>query len=88
MAKRSTLVCTNFVCKNKHLNIVLSLISIIWIWRGVWSLTDMLLFEIGDFDMVHFFGYLIPLLAAFAYLYFNDYELAEISHETNTDYRQ
>ncbi|HMP67390.1 MAG TPA: hypothetical protein PKA60_01415 [Candidatus Paceibacterota bacterium] len=67
-----------FVNRNKNLNLVLSGISLIYIWRGVWSLTDMFTFE--GFDQTKFWSYLLPLIFAFSYIYFNDYKFKELIH--------
>ncbi|HMO79065.1 MAG TPA: hypothetical protein PJ997_01615 [Candidatus Paceibacterota bacterium] len=67
-----------FIKKYKNLNLILSGISLIYIWRGVWSLTDM--FTFGEYDPAHFWSYLIPLVLSFTYIYINDYKLKELIH--------
>jgi hypothetical protein len=67
-------------CLKKHpnLNLFLAGISLVYIWRGVWSLTDM--FTFGTFIPSHFWSYLIPMVLSFAFVYINDYKLTELIH--------
>jgi len=67
-----------FLKRNRNLNLTLSTISLVLIWRGVWSLTD--LFLIYEFNFENFWGYLIPTIIGFAYIYLNDLKLSEFSH--------
>ncbi len=69
----------NFVRANRNLNLILSGISLVYIWRGVWSLTDM--FTYGEYVEAEFWSYLIPMIIAFAYIYFNDYKFDELVHK-------
>jgi len=71
-----------FLKRNRNLNLTLSTIALVLIWRGVWSLTD--LFLIYEFDINQFWSYLIPTLIGFAYLYLNDLKLTELSHPNET----
>ena len=68
----------SFLRKHPNFNLVLAGISLVYIWRGVWSLTDM--FTFGKFDPVHFWSYLIPMVLAFTYIYINDYKFTEMIH--------
>ncbi len=69
----------SLVRKNKNLNLILSGISLVYIWRGVWSLTDM--FTYGEYSSPEFWSYLIPMIISFAYIYFNDYKFDELVHK-------
>ncbi|HRY30802.1 MAG TPA: hypothetical protein P5328_00175 [Candidatus Paceibacterota bacterium] len=68
----------SFLRLHPNLDLILSGISLVYIWRGVWSLTDM--FTFGTFQRGAFWSYLIPLVIAFAYIYLNDYRLKELIH--------
>jgi len=63
-----------------NLDSILSVICLVLIWRGVWHLTDIFIF-LEDTDK--FYGYLIPMLLGFAYLYLNDFKLTELEHGGN-----
>ncbi len=67
-----------FLKKHPNLNLILAGIALIYIWRGVWSLTDM--FTFGTFDIKHFWSYLIPMVLSFVYVYINDYKFTELIH--------
>ncbi|MEY2641223.1 MAG: hypothetical protein RL150_616 [Candidatus Parcubacteria bacterium] len=84
MAKKK-FVCTNIVCKNPNLNLILSLIAVVWLWRGIWGLTDAVVFASTPFDLEHLLGYGVPILIGIAYLYFNDYSISELTHGTPND---
>ena len=68
----------SFLKKHPNLNLILAGISLVYIWRGVWSLTDM--FTFGTFIPSHFWSYLIPMVLSFAYIYLNDYKFTEMIH--------
>jgi len=70
-----------FLKKHKNINLILAGISLVYVWRGVWSLTDM--FTFGTFDWSHFWSYLIPMVLAFTYIYINDKEFTELIHIKN-----
>lgn len=67
-----------FTRKNKNLNLILSGVALIYVWRGVWSLTDM--FTFGTYESSHFWSYFIPMVLAFLYIYLNDYKFKELIH--------
>ncbi len=72
-----------FLKKHKNLNIILSTVAVIWIWRGVWDLTDMIVFSEIDLSLVLGFG--IPMLIGFAYLFLNDSKLTELLHSNEAE---
>ena len=78
MSKKTKLICTNIVCRNPNLNVILSMIAVVWIWRGTWVLSDILFFGPLILDWKNFYGYVVPLLVGLAYVYFNDFDLSEI----------
>jgi len=67
-----------FLKRHPNFNLMLAGIAVIYIWRGVWSLTDM--FTFGVFIPSHFWSYLIPMVLSFAYIYLNDYKFTEMIH--------
>lgn len=67
-----------FIHRNTNLNLILSGISLVYVWRGVWSLTDM--FTFGTYVTQEFWSYLIPMVVALFYLYINDFKLSELVH--------
>jgi hypothetical protein len=75
-----------FLFKHKNINIVLSTIAIIWIWRGTWSITDLIIFN--KFNFGEFLGYFIPLSIAYWYLLWNDSKLTELLHSTHTEVKE
>jgi hypothetical protein len=85
MARKTKFVCTNIVCKNPNLNLLLSLIAVVWLWRGIWGLTDVLVFSATVADLEHILGYGAPILIGLAYLYFNDYSISELVHGAAPD---
>lgn len=84
MAKKK-FVCTNIVCKNPNLNLILSLIAVVWLWRGIWMLTDAIVFTYMPLNLENLLGYGGPILLGMAYLYFNDYSISELVHGTPND---
>jgi hypothetical protein len=74
-----------FLVKHKNINIILSTIAIIWIWRGTWSITDIIVF---NKDHSEFLGYFIPLIVAYWYLLWNDSKLTELLHSTHTEVKE
>ncbi|MBI5153014.1 MAG: hypothetical protein HZA36_00930 [Parcubacteria group bacterium] len=69
-----------FTTRHTNFDLVLSVVCLVLIWRGVWHLTDIFIF-LEDTDK--FYGYLVPMLIGFAYLYFNDFKLTELEHGGN-----
>ena len=67
-----------FLKKHPNINLILAGIAVVYIWRGVWGLTDM--FTFGGFISSHFWSYLIPMVLSFAYIYLNDYKFTEMIH--------
>ncbi len=85
MARKSKFICTNIVCKNPNLNLILSLVAVVWLWRGIWGLTDILVFSSAISDLEHILGYSVPVVIGFLYLYFNDYSISELVHGSSPD---
>ncbi len=79
MAKKK-LICTNYFCKHPNFNIILSIIAVVWVWRGIWGLTDAIVFTSVPFDIEHIVGYGLPILIGLIYLYLNDYSISELEH--------
>jgi hypothetical protein len=69
----------SFIKKYRNFNLILSGISLVYIWRGVWSLTDM--FTFGEYVSPEFWSYIIPMIIAFTYIYINDYKFDELVHK-------
>jgi hypothetical protein len=69
----------NYVSIHRNFNLILSGISLVYIWRGVWSLTDM--FTFGEYKSQEFWSYIIPMIIAFGYIYYNDYRFDELVHK-------
>jgi hypothetical protein len=67
-----------FLKKHPNFNLILAGISLVYVWRGVWSLTDM--FTFGTYDSAQFWSYFIPMVLAFTYIYINDYKFTEMIH--------
>jgi hypothetical protein len=67
-----------FIKKHQNLNLILSGVALVYIWRGVWSLTDM--FTFGTYIPSHFWSYFIPMIISFSYIYLNDYKMSELVH--------
>ena len=77
---KKKLVCINYFCKHPNFNIILSIIAVVWVWRGIWGLTDAVAFSAVALDLEHIVGYGLPILIGVAYLYLNDYSISELEH--------
>jgi len=73
-------VCKNAFCRHSNINIILSIIAIVWIWRGIWGLTDIVVFSSVERGLESILGYAVPILIGITYLYFNDYSIDELAH--------
>lgn len=84
-----------FIKQHKNINLILSGISLIYIWRGVWVLTDIFTYEYAEYLLINpgynifdyfvyvefkFWAHLIPLAIAFTYIYINDHKFKELIH--------
>lgn len=77
---KKKLVCKNVFCRHSNINIILSIIAIVWVWRGIWGLTDIVVFKDTLANFENIFGYAFPVLLGMFYLYFNDYSIDELAH--------
>lgn len=83
--KKKKFTCTHPFCRHSNINIILSIIAIVWIWRGVWGLTDIVVFDHVLVNFENIFGYGFPVLLGMLYLYFNDYSIDELAHGMPND---
>lgn len=82
---KKKLICKNVFCKHSNINIVLTIIAIVWIWRGIWSLTDIVVFSSEIATVENVLGYGLPIIMGMLYLYFNDYSIDELAHGSPND---
>jgi len=66
---------TNFAKRFPTINLFITVIAIVWIWRGAWHLADSYIFP--DYKLI---SDILPLLFGFWYLWANDHKWSELGH--------